>query len=68
MTLTLLIPKGNPGIKVSHEIVGCGIVTPSTTIYGVFFVDKKSGKVLPIYENEGELYYEALIELGEIFR
>lgn len=56
--------RGSPDIKVSYEIVGCGVVIPSPGKYGIFFVEAKSGKVIPIYENEGELYYEALVELG----
>ena len=55
--------KGKTEILTTHNITGCAVVVPSPGMYGLFFIDK-SGRVISIYENEGELYYEHLIKVS----
>jgi len=55
--------KGKTEILTVHNITGCAIGIPSTGMYGLFFVNK-FGKVIPIYENEGKLYYDYLIKVS----
>ena len=68
--LTILVTKifsGEPARKLEVKVGGCGVVTPSPLMYGIFFVDKQKNQIIPIYENEGEIYYELLIKLGKKF-
>jgi len=55
--------KGKTEILTIHNITGCAIGIPSPGMYGLFFVNK-SGRTIPIYENEGKLDYDYLIKVS----
>lgn len=69
--LNLLVTKvfvGKPKPLLDVKVGGCGVVTPRPMMFGIFFVSKETGAIIPIYETEGELYYELLVKLGKMSR
>ena len=66
--LTLVVTKnfiGKPDKLFKLRVDGCGVVIPNPRMLGIFFVDKEHDLVIPIYENEGEIYYNILLKLGK---
>ncbi|WMW81271.1 hypothetical protein RF679_03035 [Undibacterium cyanobacteriorum] len=54
---------GRPKPLMKLETGGCGVRIPAPTTKGIFFIDKVTGNVIPIYESETSLYANIINKL-----
>lgn len=66
--LRLVIKKhieGNAENPFQAQILSCGSEIPNPMMHGIFFVEKASKRVIPIYEHQGEIYSKSITELAK---